>query len=121
CTGGAAGDSSGCPTARPCCPFNTVDLTDVVTDADGELKFIVQTVSASNLYINNVQLKALAPNGIHVENLRFASGPCSSAPGPGGTFDLAPGATVELSTEALIGTLGTPICVVADAIGPIRP
>jgi hypothetical protein len=121
CTSGAIGDVSGCSTGGPCCPFNTIDLSVEPFSIDGAtFWFVAQPLTDTGLYVSSIELVA-GPDGLYVENLRFAGESCSSDVA-GMTFDLAPAATVTLQNQTLIGVAPYGhMCFVVDAIGPFRP
>jgi hypothetical protein len=74
CTGGTAGDVSGCSTGDPthCCPVNVVPLDDLHL-VGAEIDFVAQPLG-SDLYVSDLYLKA-STDGAYLEHPLFASWP----------------------------------------------
>ncbi|MFT3699210.1 MAG: hypothetical protein QM831_39045 [Kofleriaceae bacterium] len=70
CTGGTAGDVSGCTTGGACCPINIVKL-DGLGLAGAEIDFVAQPLS-SDLYLSDIYLKGAA-DGVYMEHPLFVS------------------------------------------------
>lgn len=79
CTGGTAGDVSGCTTGGNCCPINIVKL-DSNGLAGAEIDFVAQPLS-SDLYLSDIYLKGAA-DGVYMEHPLFVSYPATGTPIP---------------------------------------
>lgn len=71
CTGGVAGDTSGCGTdTTHCCPINTVTLDDLGL-IGAKISFVAQPLS-QDLYVSDLYLAA-STDGVYLEHPLFSS------------------------------------------------